>query len=31
MIHVWHMFAPRLPAANEALAAIGAWLDDRWR
>jgi hypothetical protein len=31
MIHVWHMFAPRLPVANEALAAIGAWLDDRWR
>ena len=30
MIHVWHMFAPRLPAANEALEAIGAWLGERW-
>jgi len=30
MIHVWHMFAPRLPAATEALTAIGTWLAKRW-
>lgn len=30
MIHVWHMFAPRLPAANEALAGIGSWTGERW-
>jgi acetyl esterase/lipase len=30
MIHVWHMFAPRLPAANEALDGIGSWLAKRW-
>jgi len=30
MIHVWHMFAPRLPAAVEALDAIGSWLAKRW-
>jgi acetyl esterase/lipase len=30
MIHVWHMFAPRLPAAVEALEAIGSWLAKRW-
>lgn len=30
MIHVWHMFAPRLPAANEALEAIGSWLAKLW-
>lgn len=28
-IHVWHAFAPRLPAANEALAAVGEWLTAR--
>jgi phosphinothricin tripeptide acetyl hydrolase len=30
MIHVWHMFAPRLHAATEALDAIGSWLTERW-
>jgi acetyl esterase/lipase len=30
MIHVWHMFAPRLPAASDALDAIGTWLAQRW-
>jgi phosphinothricin tripeptide acetyl hydrolase len=30
MIHVWHMFAPRLPAATEALDAMGSWLAKRW-
>lgn len=30
MIHVWHMFAPRLAAATEALDAIGSWLGKRW-
>jgi acetyl esterase/lipase len=30
MIHVWHMFAPRLAAATEALEAIGSWLTKRW-
>lgn len=30
MIHVWHMFAPRLPAAAAALEAIGSWLAQRW-
>lgn len=27
MIHVWHYFAPRLPQAAAALAAVGDWLD----
>ena len=27
MIHVWHQFAPRLPEANDALAAVGSFLD----
>ncbi len=26
MMHVWHLFAPRLPQANEALAELGGWL-----
>jgi acetyl esterase/lipase len=30
MLHVWHMFAPRLPEANDALAEIGLWLEQRW-
>jgi acetyl esterase/lipase len=30
MLHVWHMFAPRLPEANDALAEIGIWLEERW-
>lgn len=30
MIHVWHMFAPRLAAANEALETIGSWLAKHW-
>ncbi|TQC41608.1 alpha/beta hydrolase [Rhodococcus sp. WS4] len=25
-IHVWHAFAPRLPAARDALAEVGGWL-----
>lgn len=29
MMHVWHMFAPRLPEANEALDALGGWLRER--
>ncbi|MBA0050904.1 steryl acetyl hydrolase [Streptomyces sp. AJS327] len=28
MIHVWHAFAPRLPEASGALAAVGAFLDE---
>ncbi len=27
MPHVWQAFAPRLPAANEALDRIGSWVD----
>jgi epsilon-lactone hydrolase len=30
MIHVWHLFAPRLPAANEAIGAVGDWLTKHW-
>lgn len=30
MMHVWHMFAPRLPEANDALAELGIWLEERW-
>lgn len=30
-IHVWHAFAPRLPAANQALDVIGRWLGERIR
>lgn len=30
MLHVWHMFAPRLPAATEANEAIGSWLRSRF-
>lgn len=28
MIHVWHQFAPRLQEANDALAAVGTFLDE---
>ena len=28
MVHVWHRFAPRLPAANEALKRIASWMAD---
>lgn len=27
MIHVWHLFAPRLRQANEAMQRVGEWLD----
>jgi len=31
MIHVWHAFGGQLAAARRAIAAAGAWMDDRLR
>ena len=30
MFHVWHALAPRIPDAEGALVAIGAWLKALW-
>jgi hypothetical protein len=29
MIHVWHAFAGQLGAARRAIAAAGAWMEER--